>query len=128
MGVPMAPRPRKATVGMCATGVGRTVRGRSLNPGACGSGRFPPMRLQLTIEGMLAVHARHAVFTALGAVEGIMRADVELGRAELELDERANETAPLAVTLAAIHEAIAAAGFRVSEVRPLPRTLPTLAD
>ena len=84
------------------------------------------MRLQVTIEGMLAVHARHAVFTALAAVEGITRADVELGRAELDLDARVTETATLAATLAAIHEAIESVGFRVSDVRPLPRTLPTL--
>ena len=80
------------------------------------------MRLQVTIEGMLAVHARHAVFTALGAVEGITRADVELGRAEVELEGPVSETA----ARAAIHEAIEAAGFRVSDVRAMPRMLPTL--
>lgn len=69
---------------------------------------------------MLSVHARHAVFTALGAVEGITRANVELGRAELELDGQ--------VSVAAIHEAVEAAGFRVSEVRIMPRTLPTLEN
>lgn len=75
---------------------------------------------------MLAVHARHAVFTALGAVDGITRADVELGRAELEVEGRASDAAALATTLGAIREAIEAAGFRVSELRTLPRTLPTL--
>jgi copper chaperone CopZ len=79
------------------------------------------MRLQVTIEGMLAVHARHAVFTALGAVDGLTRADVELGRAELELDGQVSEAA----ARAAIREAIEAAGFGVSEIRALPRTLPT---
>ena len=69
---------------------------------------------------MLSVHARHAVFTALGAVEGITRANVELGRAELELDGQ--------VSVAAIREAVEAAGFRVSDVRTMPRTLPTLED
>ena len=84
------------------------------------------MRLQVTIEGMLAVHARHAVFTALGAVEGITRADVELGRAELEVDWRASESTAHETTIAAIRGAIEAAGFLVSEVRVLPRTLPML--
>lgn len=71
------------------------------------------MRVLVTIEGMLSVHARQAVFMALGAVEGITRADVELGRAELEHDGRASE--------AEIRAAIEMAGFRVREVRELPR-------
>lgn len=75
---------------------------------------------------MLAVYARQAVFTALGAVEGITRADVELGRAELELGARASEPTAHEATVAAIRDAIEAAGFRVSEVRILPRTLPVL--
>ena len=84
------------------------------------------MRLLVTIEGMLAVHARHAVFTALGAVDRITHADVELGRAELEVDVSASESAALESTLHAIREAIVTAGFRVSEIRTLPRMLPTL--
>ena len=71
------------------------------------------MRVLVLIEGMLAVHARHAVYMALGAVEGITRAEVELGRAELEHDGRASE--------ATIRSAIDVAGFRVTEVRELPR-------
>lgn len=73
----------------------------------------PAMRVLVTIDGMLAVHARQAVFMALGAVEGITRAEVELGRAELEHDGRASE--------AAIRSAIEAVGFRVAGVRELPR-------
>ena len=80
------------------------------------------MRLQVLIDGMLAVHARHAVFTSLAAVEGIMRAQVELGRAELEHDGRASGAA----IQHAVREAITAAGFRVTEIRELPRTLPTI--
>lgn len=76
------------------------------------------MRTQVLIDGMLAVHARHAVFMALGAVQGIARAEVELGRAELEHDDRA--------TPEAIRAAIEAAGFAVRELRALPRSLPTL--
>ena len=75
------------------------------------------MRVQMIIEGMLAVHARQAVFMALGAVEGITRAEVELGRAVLEHDGRASDEA--------IRAAVEAAGYRVSELRALPRTLPT---
>ncbi len=80
------------------------------------------MRLLVLIDGMLSVHARHAVFTALGAVDGLTRAEVELGRAELEHDGRASDQ----VIRSAICEAIEAAGFRVREVRALARTLPIL--
>lgn len=76
------------------------------------------MRFELSIDGMLAVHARNAVFTALGAVAGITRADVELGRAVVEHDG--------SVTEGALREAITAAGFEVTRVTVLPRTLPTL--
>lgn len=76
------------------------------------------MRFLVLIEGMLAVHARHAVYTALAAVEGLTRAEVELGRAEVEHDGRA--------TAEAIRAAIESAGFTVTEVRALPRSLPTL--
>jgi copper chaperone CopZ len=76
------------------------------------------MRMEALIDGMLAVHARHAVFMALTAVEGIMHAEVELGRAELTHDGRATEPA--------IRAAIEAAGFTVRAVRPLPRRLPTI--
>jgi len=76
------------------------------------------MRFEVMIDGMLAVHARHAVFTALAAVDGITSAEVDLGRAELAHDGRATE--------AAIRSAIEAAGFSVRAVRALPRELPTL--
>lgn len=76
------------------------------------------MRFEVLIDGMLAVHAKHAVFMALTAVEGIVSAEVELGRAELTHDGRADE--------AAIRAAVESAGFAVRAVRVLPRTLPTL--
>jgi copper chaperone CopZ len=76
------------------------------------------MRIQVTIEGMIAVHAKHAVFTALAAVDGITHCDVELGRAVLEHDGRATEVA--------IRAAVAAAGFEVSACTALPSTLPLL--
>lgn len=76
------------------------------------------MRIEVLIDGMLAVHAKHAVFMALNAVEGITHAEVELGRVELAHDGRATE--------AAIRAAMETAGFSVRSVRALPRTLPTL--
>lgn len=76
------------------------------------------MRLEILIDGMLAVHARHAVFTALAGVEGIERAEVELGRAVVEHDGR--------VAAATLRDAVSAAGFATRAIRELPRTLPTL--
>ena len=80
------------------------------------------MRLAFTIDGMLAVHARHAVLTALGGVPGIDAAEVELGAAEVTC---AVGTDP-ATTAAAVRAAIEAVGYRVTAVRTLPRRLPTL--
>ncbi len=80
------------------------------------------MRLALTIDGMLAVHARHAVLTALGGVPGIERADVELGAAEVTCAA----DAPREATEAALRAAIEAAGCTLTAVRVLPRQLPTL--
>lgn len=74
------------------------------------------MRFEVLIDGMLAVHARHAVFTALTAVEGLERAEVELGRAEVTHDGR--------VTPDALRAAVEAAGFAVRAIRPLARRLP----
>lgn len=79
---------------------------------------IPRVRVELTISGMLAVHARHAVFTALSGVEGIVRAEVDLGRAVVEHDGR--------VSLATLRDAVSAAGCEVEATRELPRSLPTL--
>lgn len=78
------------------------------------------MRFELMIPGMHAVHARNAVFTALGAVDGIVRAEVELGRAVVEVlpSARVDETM--------LREAVGAAGFVVERVAVLPRSLPVL--
>lgn len=62
----------------------------------------------LRIGGMLAVHAKRAVFTALSGVDGILSADVELGRAVVEHDGRA--------TPELLRGAIGQAGFEVEEV------------
>lgn len=71
----------------------------------------------LTISGMTSVHARRAVFTALAGVEGIVRAQVEMGRAEIEHDGRA--------TIAALEEAVRIAGFEVTAARE-ERRLPVI--
>ena len=73
------------------------------------------MHYRLTIDGMLSVHAKHAVFTALGAVPGIVRAQVEAGRAELDSDGLLDEQL--------LREAIAMVGCTVTSVT---RSLPTL--
>lgn len=72
----------------------------------------------VTIRGMVAVHSVRAVFTALAGVEGIARADVELGRATVEHDGRA--------TPERLREAIAHAGCEVVEVVEERRRLPVL--
>ena len=70
----------------------------------------------LRIGGMLAVHAKRAVFTALSGVEGIRSAEVELGRAVVEHDGRA--------TSQLLREAVEAAGFEVEEIVEERRRLP----
>ena len=72
----------------------------------------------LRIAGMLSVHARRAVFTALGGVEGVLRAEVELGRAVVEHDGRA--------TPARLREAVALAGCEVEAAVEERRRLPTV--
>ncbi len=81
------------------------------------------MRFEVLIGGMVAVHARHAVFTALAGVEGIVRADVELGRATLECAREGQSAHEVA---AEVHAVLSEAGFTVLELRELPRQLPTL--
>lgn len=67
------------------------------------------MRSVVTIEGMRAVHCVRAVQTALTLVPGIRWCDVSVGRVEVEHDGTATD--------AALSDAVAVAGFRVSEVR-----------
>ena len=71
----------------------------------------------VTIHGMLAVHAAHAVYTALAGVEGIITADVKVGRATIEHDGRATHDQ--------IVSAIELAGYGVSDIRD-ERRLPLL--
>lgn len=81
------------------------------------------MRVELLISGMLAVHAKHAVFAALGGIAGVTRAEVELGRVELEVARSETE---LAAVEAELRAAIEAVGFSVTAVRRVARQLPTL--
>jgi copper chaperone CopZ len=69
----------------------------------------------LTISGMVAVHAKRAVFTALAGVPGVASADVELGRAVVEHDARA--------TPDELRAAVALAGCEVIDIR-IERRLP----
>jgi copper chaperone CopZ len=70
----------------------------------------------LTITGMSCVHCKRAVFTALAAVPGIVRADVSIGRAVIQHDG--------SVRGDALRDAVAAAGYKVSDVAEDRRTLP----
>src|SRR5436190_20880529 len=109
----MAPRPRKETFTVCGE-VGASVAvvdhfsgvpigtpegrgGRRARqplsttktlPGRHASVRFLPMVSILTISGMVAVHSKRAVFTALAGVVGVVSAEVEMGRAVIEHDAR----------------------------------------
>ena len=71
-----------------------------------------------TISGMSCAHCVRAVFTSLTGVEGIVRADVSIGRAEIEHDGSA--------TAEAIRQAISIAGYEVIDFRDDRRTLPVV--
>jgi copper chaperone CopZ len=68
------------------------------------------------IVGMTCRHCVRAVFTALGAVEGITRADVTIGAIEVEHDGR--------VTIEELRDAVAVAGYAVAEGERSRRALP----
>ena len=70
------------------------------------------------INGMSCSHCVRAVFTALGGVPGIERADVSIGQAIIEHDGT--------VTQDAIREVISIAGYDVAEFRDDRRTLPVV--
>jgi copper chaperone CopZ len=77
-----------------------------------------PVTTTLTIAGMTAVHAVRAVFTALSGVEGIVRADVAMGRATIEHDGRA--------TAEALRDAVTVAGYELVDIEESRRRLPLL--
>ena len=67
---------------------------------------------------MSCAHCVRAVFTALGGVEGISRADVSIGQAVIEHDG--------SVSHDSIARAISIAGYEVAEFRDDRRTLPVV--
>ena len=71
---------------------------------------FPLLMVSiLTISGMVAVHSKRAVFTALSGVPGVMAAEVELGRAVVEHDA--------STTAEQLAAAVAIAGCEVTAVK-----------
>ena len=81
------------------------------------------MRLELLIDGMLSVHAKHALFAALAGVSGLSAVEIEIGRAELETERAESELAALEGELRA---AIESAGLNLRSLKRLPRRLPTV--
>ena len=71
-----------------------------------------------TISGMSCAHCVRAVFTSLAGVEGIVRAEVTIGRAAIEHDGTVNEES--------VRQAISIAGYEVLEFRDDRRTLPVV--
>ena len=67
---------------------------------------------------MSCAHCVRAVFTALGGVEGVSRADVSVGQAVIEHDGTVSQDA--------IAEAISIAGYEVADFRDDRRTLPVV--
>jgi copper chaperone CopZ len=74
------------------------------------------MITRIRIEGMSCQHCVRAVFTALAAVDGISRAEVRIGSAEVEHDGSA--------TVDALRDAVAVAGYSVREDDRSRRQLP----
>ena len=74
------------------------------------------MITRVRIEGLSCQHCVRAVFTSLAAVEGIARAEVSIGAAEVEHDGR--------VTVEALREAVSVAGYMVVEGQTDRRRLP----
>ena len=74
------------------------------------------MRSTVSISGMSCAHCVRAVFTSLAGVPGIDRADVSIGRAVIEHDGT--------VTAEQIEDAIAVAGYEVTDTVVDKRSLP----
>jgi copper chaperone len=70
------------------------------------------------VDGMTCQHCVRAVFTALAAVDGITRADVNIGAIEVEHDGR--------VTVAQLRDAVAVAGYTVLDGETNRRALPLI--
>ena len=74
------------------------------------------MITRVSIAGMTCQHCINAVFTSLTPVPGISSANVSIGSAVIEHDGRA--------TIAALREAIGAAGYDVTVASESTRQLP----
>jgi copper chaperone CopZ len=74
------------------------------------------MITRVRIDGMSCQHCVRAVFTALAGVEGIARADVTIGAAEIEHAG--------GVTAEQLAAAIATAGYELAAVETDRRRLP----
>ncbi|HEY8852156.1 MAG TPA: heavy-metal-associated domain-containing protein [Gemmatimonadaceae bacterium] len=70
----------------------------------------------VSVSGMTCAHCVRAVFTSLAGVPGIARADVTIGQAVIDHDGT--------VTAEQIRDAIAVAGYTVSDTKDDRRTLP----
>ena len=70
------------------------------------------------IRGMTCAHCVRAVFTALGGVEGVSRADVSFGKAVIDHDGSVGNDA--------LREAISIAGYDVADFRDDRRSLPVV--
>jgi copper chaperone CopZ len=74
------------------------------------------MQTTASISGMTCAHCVRAVFTSLGGVAGISRADVSIGKAVIEHDGT--------VTPEDIRAAVKLAGYEVTDIRIDRPTLP----
>ena len=79
---------------------------------------MPRQRIHVQLDGLVAVHAVRAVWTALGAVPGVLSAEVTMQGAVLEVE------GPL--DRAALDAALDAAGVSVRSLRVEARVLPVL--
>jgi len=102
--------------------VGRSWGRRRTSTGAHHDARCPHRAIRfravvsiLTISGMVSVHAKRAVFTALAGVPGVLSAEVDMRGAVVEHDA--------STTSEALREAIALAGCEVTSVK-IERRLP----
>jgi copper chaperone CopZ len=73
----------------------------------------------VAIDGMMTEHCKRAVFTSLAAVSGIVRADVHLGTVQVEHDG--------SVTIEQLRDAIAVAGYTVTQATEQRRVLPLIS-
>lgn len=76
------------------------------------------MITRIRIAGMSCAHCVRAVFTSLAGVEGVTRAEVSIGEASVEHGG--------SVTVDALREAIAVAGYEVVHGETNRRALPLI--